>query len=186
MHDLIGPLYVNCEDAEARPHILDNLIQEETGRMSKSAPHPELYIRLGCALGSTRETMRSIYPLPETLVLRTYWVRVVAHRPFAEGLAAVSIAGEAQIPGAGNEFTRILEEKYGLSHDDTAFGGSMMRPTASTAAAPSSSSRNWRGRMMSRSASEKRWITPWSCCGVSSTGSSWHTDNTGKRRRICV
>ncbi|MBI3302438.1 MAG: hypothetical protein HYZ72_10245 [Deltaproteobacteria bacterium] len=28
VHDLIGPLYVNCEDAEARTHILDNLILE--------------------------------------------------------------------------------------------------------------------------------------------------------------
>jgi len=121
VHDLIGPLYVNCEDAEARAHILDNLIEEETGRISRSAPHPELYIRLGCALGSTRETMLNIYPLPEAVALRTYWVWIVAHRPFAEGLAAVSIAGEAQVPGAGNEFTRILEENYGLSHDDTAF-----------------------------------------------------------------
>lgn len=121
VHDLIGPLYVNCEDAEVRAHILDNLIEEETGRMSKSAPHPELYIRLGCALGSTRETMLTIHPLPESVALRTYWVWVVAHRPFMEGLAAVSIAGEAQVPGAGNEFARLLEEKYGLTHEQTAF-----------------------------------------------------------------
>ena len=121
VHDLIGPLYVNCEDAEVRAHILDNLIEEETGRMSKSAPHPELYIRLGCALGSTREIMLNIHPLPESVALRTYWVWVVAHRPFMEGLAAVSIAGEAQVPGAGNEFARLLEEKYGLTHEQTAF-----------------------------------------------------------------
>jgi pyrroloquinoline-quinone synthase len=121
VHDLIGPLYVNCEDAAARVHILDNLIEEETGRMSKSAPHPELYLRLGCALGSTRETMRTIRPLPESVALRTWWIWTVAHRPFTEGLAAVSIAGEAQVPGAGNEFARILEEKYGLTHDETAF-----------------------------------------------------------------
>ncbi|MBM4258843.1 MAG: hypothetical protein FJ147_23440 [Deltaproteobacteria bacterium] len=121
VHDLIGPLYVNCEDAEVRAHILDNLIEEETGRMSKSAPHPELYIRLGCALGSTREKMINIHPLPESVALRTYWTWVVAHRPFMEGLAAVSIAGEAQVPGAGNEFARLLEEKYGLTHEQTAF-----------------------------------------------------------------
>jgi pyrroloquinoline-quinone synthase len=99
VHDLIGPLYVNCEDAEARTHILDNLIEEETGRMSKSAPHPELYIRLGCALGSTRETMCNVYPLPETLALRTYWVWIAAHRPFAEGLAALKYCGRGAGPG---------------------------------------------------------------------------------------
>ncbi len=121
VRDLIGPLYVNCEDTAARVHILDNLIEEETGRMSKSAPHPELYLRLGCALGSTRETMLNIRPLPESVALRTWWIWVVANRPFAEGLAAVSIAGEAQVPGVGNEFARILEERYGLTHDETAF-----------------------------------------------------------------
>jgi hypothetical protein len=97
----------------------------------------------------------------------------------------VSIAGEAQVPGAGNEFTRILEEKYGLSHDDTAFWW-VHEEADREHGGSSSSSRNWLGRMKSRSASEKQWITPWSCCGVSSTGWSWHTDNTEKRRRKCV
>ncbi len=121
VHDLIGPLYVHCEDAKIRAEILNNLIEEETGKMSGSAPHPELYIRLGEALGSTRETMLHIEPLPESVALRTWWVWMVAHRPFVEGLASVSVAGEGQVPGAGNEFARILEEKYGLSHEQTAF-----------------------------------------------------------------
>ena len=121
VQDLIGPLYVNCPDVEARMRILDNLVEEETGKMSGSAPHPELYIRLGTALGSSRETMLNIRPLPESVALRTWWIWVVANRPFIEGLAAVSIAGEAQVPGAGNEFARILEEKYGLTHEEAAF-----------------------------------------------------------------
>ncbi len=121
VHDLIGPLYVNCEDAAVRAHILENLLEEETGQISKSAPHPELYIRLGAALGSSRETMQHIRPLPETVALRTWWIWVVAHRPFVEGLAAVSVAGEAQVPGAGDEFSRILEKDYGLTHEETAF-----------------------------------------------------------------
>ena len=121
VHDLIGPLYVNCEDAAVRTQILENLIEEETGQISKSAPHPELYIRLGTALGSSRETMQHIRPLPETVAIRTWWIWVVAQRPFVEGLAAVSVAGEAQVPGAGDEFSRILEQDYGLTHEETAF-----------------------------------------------------------------
>jgi pyrroloquinoline-quinone synthase len=121
VHDLIGPLYVHCEDAKVRTEILNNLIEEETDKMSGSAPHPELYIRLGEALGSTRERMVNIQPLPEAVAMRTYWMWLVDHRPFLEGLASVSVAGEAQVPGAAEEFARILEQKYGLTHEQSAF-----------------------------------------------------------------
>src|SRR5579875_3910270 len=121
VHDLIGPLYVHCEDAQVRAEILNNLIEEETGKMSGSAPHPELYIRLGEALGSTRERMLNIQPLPETLALRTWWIWLVEKRPFVEGLASVSVAGEGQVPGAAKEFARILEQEYGLTHEQSAF-----------------------------------------------------------------
>jgi pyrroloquinoline-quinone synthase len=121
VHDLIGPLYVHCEDAQVRAEILNNLIEEETGKMSGSAPHPELYIRLGEALGSTRKRMLNIQPLPETLALRTWWIWLVEKGPFVEGLASVSVAGEGQLPGAANEFARILEQEYGLTHEQSAF-----------------------------------------------------------------
>ncbi len=94
VHDLIGPLYVHCDDAKVRVEILNNLIEEETGKMSGSAPHPELYIRLGEALGSTRQRMLNIRALPESVALRTWWIWLVDNRPFVEGLASVSIAGE--------------------------------------------------------------------------------------------
>jgi len=34
-------------DAKVCAEILNNLVEEETGKMSGSAPHPELHIRLG-------------------------------------------------------------------------------------------------------------------------------------------
>lgn len=121
VHDLFGPLYTKCDDDKIRAGMVENLIEEETGKMSGTAPHPELYIRLGEALGSTRDIMRNIKPLPESLALRTYWVWAVKELPLIEGVAAVSIAGEAQVPGAGLEFARLLEEEYGLTHEQAAF-----------------------------------------------------------------
>jgi pyrroloquinoline-quinone synthase len=121
VHDLFGPLYTKCDDDKIRAGMVENLIEEETGRISGTAPHPELYLRLGEALGSTRDIMRTIKPLPESLALRTYWVWAVKELPLIEGVAAVSIAGEAQVPGAGLEFARICEEKYGLTHEQAAF-----------------------------------------------------------------
>jgi pyrroloquinoline-quinone synthase len=121
VHDLLGPLYTHCEDASIRAEILNNLIEEETGKMSGSAPHPELYIRLGEALGSTREKMLTIAPLAESVALRSYWLWAVEKCPFVEALAAVSVAGEGQVPGAADEFARILEQKYQLTHEQSAF-----------------------------------------------------------------
>jgi len=68
--------------------------------MSGSAPHPELYIRLGEAFDRSRQRMLNIQALHETLALRTWWIWLVDNRPFLEGLASVSVAGEAQLPGA--------------------------------------------------------------------------------------
>lgn len=121
VHDMFGPLYAKCDDDKIRAGMVENLIEEETGKISGTAPHPELYIRLGEGLGSTREIMRTIKPLPETVALRTYWVWAAKELPLIEGVAAISIAGEAQVPGAGLEFARILEEKYGLTHEQSAF-----------------------------------------------------------------
>ncbi len=121
MHDLFGPIYAKCDDDTIRAAIVENLIEEETGKISGSGPHPELYIRLGEALGSTRQTMRGIKPLPEALSLRTYWVWAAKELPLIEGMAAISIAGEARLPGAALTFARILEEKYGLTHEQSAF-----------------------------------------------------------------
>jgi pyrroloquinoline-quinone synthase len=95
---LIRPME-SGDDAKVRLEILNNLIEEETGKMSGRAPHPELYIRLGEALGSTRQRMLNIRALPESVALRTWWIWLVANRPFVEGLASVSIAGEGR-PGS--------------------------------------------------------------------------------------
>src|SRR6266851_3317204 len=62
--------------------------------------------------------MLNIRALPESVALRTWWVWLVDNRPFLEGLASVSVAGEGQVPGAAEEFARILERKYGLTHEE--------------------------------------------------------------------
>ncbi len=43
-------LHSRCH-AEERVKLAESLYEEETGKISGSAPHPELFIRLGVALG---------------------------------------------------------------------------------------------------------------------------------------
>lgn len=118
---IMGGLYAKCADLEARQEIVESLIEEETGKISGTAPHPELYIRLGEALGSSRERMLNIKPIPEARALRGWYELMMSPtRSFAEGLA-MGVGGESQLPGPAGVFARVLEEKYGLSHEDSAF-----------------------------------------------------------------
>jgi pyrroloquinoline-quinone synthase len=121
VHVLLSAMYGKCPDPKAREQLIENILEEETGKISGVAPHPELYIRLGEALGSTREKMLNLEPLPETLGLRSYWEVMMLSSSFAEGVAAGSAGGEAQLPGAAARFAKVLEEKYGLTHDQSAF-----------------------------------------------------------------
>lgn len=120
-HVLLSAMYGKCSDPKARQQLIENILEEETGKISGVAAHPELYIRLGEALGSTREQMLNLEPLPETLGLRSFWEVTMLNGSFAEGVAAGSAGSEAQLPGAAARFAKVLEEKYGLTHDQSAF-----------------------------------------------------------------
>lgn len=121
-HILLGAMLAKAPTEKVREEIVENIIEETTGsKIEGSAPHNELYLRLGEALGSTRERMLTLDPHPETLALRSYWELVILNRSFAEGMAAGSLGGEAQLPGSAARFAKVLEEKYGLTHEQSAF-----------------------------------------------------------------
>jgi len=121
LHRIMGGLYFKCPDPKLREEIVENVIEEETGKVSGTAGHPELFRRLGEALGSTRERMETLEPLPETRALRCWYELAMSPTtPFVDALA-MGAAGEAQLPGAAARATQVLEQKYGLTHEQTAF-----------------------------------------------------------------
>lgn len=119
-HELFAPLYLKCDDPVFRTQILKSLLEEETGCDTKTAAHRELFVRVGLALGNTRERYEDVRPLPETAALRHYWEWLGHHRSFVEGLAGIAVAGEGQMPGMANRIARELEEQFGLTHEQTA------------------------------------------------------------------
>jgi pyrroloquinoline quinone (PQQ) biosynthesis protein C len=119
-NELIAPLYIKCTDSAVRVKILNNLLEEETGCETKTAAHHELFIRLGLALGNTRERYADIRPIAETAALRHYWDWLVKERPFIEGLAGVAVSGEGQMPGMGSKVAQALQEQFNLTHDQVA------------------------------------------------------------------
>ena len=121
VHDIFGPIYAGCPDPQVRVRMLENLWEEETGKITGSAPHRELMCRLIEALEGTREEVARLKPLPETVARRSF-LRLMAHtRPFYEAVAAISVAGEAQFGDMAETYARTGETRYGLSPEATAF-----------------------------------------------------------------
>jgi pyrroloquinoline quinone (PQQ) biosynthesis protein C len=121
VHDIFGPIYAGCPDQTVRVRMLENLWEEETGRMTESAPHRELMCRLIEELGGTRAEIAQTRPLPETVARRSFLRLMARTRPFYEAIAAISVAGEAQFGDMAETYAQTGETRYGLSPKATAF-----------------------------------------------------------------
>jgi pyrroloquinoline-quinone synthase len=117
----LSALHSRCYSAVERLKLAESLYEEETGRISGSAPHPELFIRLGLGLKMRREEMTEAQPLPATAALIDWFELSTKDRSFAEGIAAINVAAEGQVPGNFAPFARALERHYGLTREDTIF-----------------------------------------------------------------
>ncbi|HXW83435.1 MAG TPA: iron-containing redox enzyme family protein [Candidatus Binataceae bacterium] len=117
----VSALHSRCHDAAERVKLAESLYEEETGLISGSAPHPELFIRIGLGLGMKREDLVEGRPLPSTAALIDWFELSTKDRSFAEGIGAINVAAEGQVPGNFGSFARALENHYGLSHEQVAF-----------------------------------------------------------------
>jgi pyrroloquinoline-quinone synthase len=106
VHDIFGPIYAACPDPEVRVRMLENLWEEETGKITGSAPHRELMCRLIEELGGTRAQIAQTKPLPETVARRSFLRLMARTRPFYEAVAAISVAGEAQFGDMAETYAR--------------------------------------------------------------------------------
>lgn len=117
----LSALHSRCYNPAERLKLAESLYEEETGRISGSAPHPELFIRLGLGLEMRREEMIEADPLPSTAALIDWFELSTKDRSFAEGVAAINVAAEGQVPGNFAPFARALERHYGLEREDVIF-----------------------------------------------------------------
>lgn len=117
----VSALHSRCYDATERLKLAESLYEEETGKISGSAPHPELFIRFGTGLGMKREEMTEAAPLPSTAALIDWFELSTKDRSFAEGIGAINVAAEGQVVTNFGPFARALEKHYGLSREQVAF-----------------------------------------------------------------
>ncbi len=117
----VSALHSRCYDPGERLKLAESLYEEETGKISGSAPHPELFIRIGTGLGMKRNEITEARPLPSTAALIDWFELSTKNRSFAEGIGAINVAAEGQVPGNFGSFARALEKHYGLSNEQVAF-----------------------------------------------------------------
>jgi pyrroloquinoline-quinone synthase len=120
----LGMIYTLCPIQKSRTALAVNLYEEETGALSKSANHMDLMERFILALGLTKEQIEKEVPLPTTMELVDYRLKLCANAETLHmGAAAVMIASEGQSleTKAGKTKEQLIPEMYGLKPADLAF-----------------------------------------------------------------
>jgi len=90
----------NCPVFEVRKFIVTENLYEEEAQEGHS--HFEILVRMGMALGLTREQIEYAKPLPTTIVALRAWEALTKNRTWYEGLAAKSILERTNNPSCGN------------------------------------------------------------------------------------
>jgi pyrroloquinoline-quinone synthase len=88
---LLSRVHARCPHPEVRQDLAENLFEEETGKLSKGVPHPELFLVMMEGLGFPRSRFSGIDLLPEASAYRAWIDQVTTRRPWVEGAALATI-----------------------------------------------------------------------------------------------
>ncbi|MGB0630240.1 MAG: TenA family transcriptional regulator [Alphaproteobacteria bacterium] len=121
-------LYARVSIPEFRADLGEGLYEEETGRITNTAPHLDLYFQMAEAFGFPREKLISeAYCLPETAAVVNWYHYAATSLDVLEGVAVLNFAAEGQnaeiggYPGISKVMYDAMTTKYGKSHDDIIF-----------------------------------------------------------------
>jgi pyrroloquinoline-quinone synthase len=107
------------EDYELRVSLVENVYEEETGRLSRSRRHLETFADVGVAVGLAREDLDTAPVAPRTQAVIDHNVRVCNSGTvdFTQGVASVLLLMEGQPPivsDDGASMYTVMREVYGL------------------------------------------------------------------------
>jgi len=99
----------NCSHLEVRKFIVtENLYEEEA---LEGHSHFELLVKMGKAVGLSREQIESAKPLPTTVVALHAWETLTKNRTWYEGLAAKAVLERTNDKNCGN-FSALEAERW--------------------------------------------------------------------------
>ncbi|HKY30919.1 MAG TPA: iron-containing redox enzyme family protein [Candidatus Polarisedimenticolia bacterium] len=94
---LLSRIHSRCPVAEVRRDLAENLYEEETGGLSGTGPHPDLFLYMMQGLGFDRREFRSVELLPESQAYRDWLDEATTKLPWVVGAAVVTIFVEGSV-----------------------------------------------------------------------------------------
>ena len=88
---LVGRAYVACPIAEVRRELIENVFEEETGRLGAGKPHPELFLEYPRGLGMDLSRFERVELLPAARTYRAYLDHSTLERGWAVAAAVTTL-----------------------------------------------------------------------------------------------
>jgi pyrroloquinoline-quinone synthase len=93
----LGRIHGRCPDAPVRRLLAENLYEEETGGISRTAPHPELFLEMMEGLGFRRSRFLTAGMLPAARAYRGWIDTATTSKPWIVGAAVVTLFVEGSL-----------------------------------------------------------------------------------------
>jgi len=120
--NILGLIYAKCDDFPARKAIVENLIEEELGRVSGvGRSHPELYLEFAEAIGIPRKSLLAARMSPDATAMMHWMYWLADSKPWYVTLAGISLGSELFNPDAYVRVIDGLRRNYRLSDDALLF-----------------------------------------------------------------
>ncbi|MGH9867466.1 MAG: iron-containing redox enzyme family protein [Candidatus Polarisedimenticolia bacterium] len=93
----LSRVHSRCPVQDVRRDLAENLYEEETGGLSGTGPHPELFLYMMQGLGFERKEFRNIALLAESRAYREWLDEATTRLPWVVGAAVMTIFVEGSI-----------------------------------------------------------------------------------------
>jgi pyrroloquinoline-quinone synthase len=110
---MLGRVLGHGPPPDVRAALAANLYEEQTGGISATAPHPELFLRMMSACGFARDDFDRAALMPEAAAYRAFLDDVTWRGPWLVGCAVLTIFVE----GSANERRDLAERAAGPPSD---------------------------------------------------------------------
>ena len=88
---LVGRVYTRCPVPEVRRDLIENVFEEETGRLQAGRPHPELFLEYPRGLGMDLSRFENVALLPASAAYRAFLDRATLQAPWEVGAAVMTL-----------------------------------------------------------------------------------------------
>jgi len=94
---LVSRVHSRCPVPDVRRDLAENLYEEETGGLSGTGPHPDLFLYMMEGLGFAKKDFHSVKLLPESQRYRDWLDEATTGMPWVAGAAVVTIFVEGSV-----------------------------------------------------------------------------------------